>query len=1035
VGLFNRLSIVLIGLAAATAGAVIVVTTGTVQRAVLAQALQQLDRRAGLMARALEADLAAVGRDLVALRAADDIAGLVQTGVGDGDGALRLSGPRYDQWRRHAALRLAAELEARPNYLRLALTGVARRDRDIVRVERGADGRVRVLEEKDVRDGEAREHIARAFVERSAGTPASVAGLAGHGADAAVRPVPVLRSALALRSTDGTLFGALEAWFDLRPVMDRLRAGRMESERVEVVDPQGAYLATAPSASSAGRLDTDFAALTSVLAADRPSPRLVPDSRGAQFAVASAHAQVPGGPRLTVLVAAPSAALVTPAASVWQDGLLAGLAAVVVAALIAFLFARSLKRPILQMTAAVEAFGRGAAPAIPVNAGGEIGMLARAFGRMAELLDEKSAAARRSAELLDTTVASMSDAVLVLDPIGRALFANPACTALFGDGFEIGSREWQERYIRYRPDGVTPCPHEESPVGRAVRGENFDNLELVCRRLDSGDTIRIVASGRVIRSEKGSYDGAVIVYRDVTELTEKTAEIRRNAQIFHSIMASMADAVLLVDERCRVVFANRTAEELLGEHAGTGLDDWAKAYEVFLPDGTTVIPVAEWPTARAVKGENVDNFGVAVRGLDGSRLVQLIMTARPLEGGPDGPKGAVIVFRDVTDIEETERQLRHSQKMDAIGQLTGGVAHDFNNILTVITGTIEILADGVADRPKLAAIARLIDEAATRGSSLTQQLLAFARRQALQPQRTDVNTMVIEATRLLRPTLGETVKIQAVLGAEICPADIDPSQLSTALINLAVNARDAMPNGGKLTIETANVVLDESYAHDNPDARAGAYVMVAVSDTGTGIPATIIDNVFEPFFTTKEPGKGTGLGLSMVYGFVKQSGGHIKLYSEEGQGTTIKLYLPRSDRQEVLSQSVAPELPRGGGETILVVEDDEMVRTYVVAQLASLGYTTLAAGNGQAALAMVEAGTPFDLLFTDVIMPGGMNGRQLADEIARQRPGLRVLFTTGYAENALVHHGRLDPGVTVLTKPYRKAELAEKVRKALGERL
>jgi signal transduction histidine kinase/CheY-like chemotaxis protein len=845
------------------------------------------------------------------------------------------------------------------------------------------------------------------------------------------RHAAILSRQLESRLLEGSV-GGRDAIPDLRSLMSSLRQAGTNAERVDVIDPRGRYLMP-PDSASAPRLQDEFPSLVDVLGGDHVPPRVVSDHAGTRYGVASARLQVSDGQRLNVLVTAPYAELVAPAASVWQRGLIVGAAAVLAAALIAFFLGRSLRRPILQMTAAVEAFGRGAAPAIPVNAGGEIGMLARAFGRMAELLDEKSEAARRSSELLDKTLASMSDGVLVLDPTGRTLFANPACTVLFGERYEIGSREWQEYYHRYRADGVTPCPPEESPIGHAVRGESFDNLEVVCQRLTNGDTIRIVASGRVIRNDKGRYDGAVIVYRDVTELTEKTAEIRRQAEIFTSIMASMADAVLLVDGNCRVIFANRTAEELLGEHAHTGLDDWANAYEVFLPDGTTPIPVAEWPTARAVKGENVDNFGVAVRGLDGGRLVQLVMMGRPLEAGPGGSKGAVIVFRDVTKMEETERQLRHSQKMDAIGQLTGGVAHDFNNILTVITGTIEILADGVADRPKLAAIARLIDEAATRGSSLTQQLLAFARRQALQPRRTDVNTIVIETTRLLRPTLGETVKIQAVLGAEICPADIDPSQLSTALINLAVNARDAMPNGGKLTIETANVVLDGDYAHDNPDARPGAFVMVAVSDTGMGIPSAIIDNVFEPFFTTKEPGKGTGLGLSMVYGFVKQSGGHVKLYSEERQGTTIKLYLPRSDQQDAHHAPAVSESVRGGSETILVVEDDDMVRTYVVAQLASLGYSTVAAANGNAALALVEAGARFDLLFTDVIMPGGLNGRQLADEIGRRRPGLKVLFTTGYAENAIVHHGRLDPGVTVLTKPYRKAELAAKVRETLGE--
>jgi CheY-like chemotaxis protein len=372
--------------------------------------------------------------------------------------------------------------------------------------------------------------------------------------------------------------------------------------------------------------------------------------------------------------------------------------------------------------------------------------------------------------------------------------------------------------------------------------------------------------------------------------------------------------------------------------------------------------------------------------------------------------------------------------METVGQLTGGIAHDFNNILTVITGTIEILEDGVADDPALAEIARMIDEAAVRGAELTQRLLAFARRQPLQPRTTDVNTLIVDAAKLLRPTLGEHIEIESVFEDDAWPALVDPSQLSTALINLALNARDAMLEGGKLVLETGNVHLDESYARAHAEVHPGPYVMVAVSDTGHGIPAAIRDKVFDPFFTTKGVGKGTGLGLSMVYGFVKQSNGHIKIYSEEGHGTTIKIYLPRAGEQAD-AVAAAPTLAiEGGVETILVVEDDPLVRNYVAAQLASLGYTALTAANAAEALARIDDGEPFDLLFTDVIMPGSVNGRQLADEAVRRRPGIAVLFTSGYTENAIVHHGRLDPGVLLLAKPYRKSDLARMIRTALVAR-
>jgi CheY-like chemotaxis protein len=354
-------------------------------------------------------------------------------------------------------------------------------------------------------------------------------------------------------------------------------------------------------------------------------------------------------------------------------------------------------------------------------------------------------------------------------------------------------------------------------------------------------------------------------------------------------------------------------------------------------------------------------------------------------------------------------------------------------VLAVVTGTIDILAEGVADRPELAAIAKLISDAADRGAQLTGHLLAFARRQPLQPRETDIRQVAAEAANLLRPTLGEQVEIEWRLHEDAWPALVDPAQLVTAILNLAVNARDAMPDGGKLTIETGNAILDEDYAKAHSEVRAGEYVMLAVSDTGPGIPLSIRDKVFEPFFTTKDIGKGTGLGLSMVYGLVKQSGGHIKLYSEVGYGTTFKIYLPRAGAQssELATTSAASPLV-GGNETILIVEDNATVRASVLAQLESLGYTAITAENAQEALAIIDGGAAFDLLLTDVVMPGAMNGRRLVEEAAKRRAGLKVLFTSGYTENAIVHHGRLDPGVLLLPKPYRKPDLARLIRQALG---
>jgi PAS domain S-box-containing protein len=392
----------------------------------------------------------------------------------------------------------------------------------------------------------------------------------------------------------------------------------------------------------------------------------------------------------------------------------------------------------------------------------------------------------------------------------------------------------------------------------------------------------------------------------------------------------------------------------------------------------------------------------------------------------------ISIHTDVTARLEAEEQLRQTMKMDALGKLTGGVAHDFNNILTVITGTIEILASAVADRPQLAAIAKMIGEAAGRGSEITRRLLAFARKQPLQPQETDINALVMDAVNLLQPSLGAQTEIEVALEPDTWPALVDPSQLVTALVNLSVNARDAMPDGGKLTFETGNVLLDESCVGDNRDLFPGAYVLVAVSDTGTGIPAEIRDKIFEPFFTTKDERKGTGLGLSMVYGFVKQSGGSLKINSEEGRGTSVKIYLPRAGQHAVNIAGVTVDGPTdASGEVILVVEDDTMVRDYVTTQLKSLGYHTIAAENAAEALNLVQRGLTFDLLFTDIVMPGSMDGSELARAVRGVRPSVKVLFTSGYTDKAIVGEGGLQPGVLLLQKPYRRGELARMIRAAL----
>jgi PAS domain S-box-containing protein len=393
--------------------------------------------------------------------------------------------------------------------------------------------------------------------------------------------------------------------------------------------------------------------------------------------------------------------------------------------------------------------------------------------------------------------------------------------------------------------------------------------------------------------------------------------------------------------------------------------------------------------------------------------------------------------RDASDaLAAAEEALRQSQKMETVGQLTGGVAHDFNNLLQIVTGNLDILQRNLpVDASRLIRAAGAAMHGAQRAAVLTQRLLAFSRRQPLAPRRIDPNRLIAGTSDLLHRSLGETVEMEIVQGARIWAVEVDANQLENALLNLAINARDAMPQGGKLTIETANTHLDSHYAARDAEVRPGQYVLVSISDTGTGMDAGTAARAFEPFFTTKEVGRGTGLGLSMVYGFIKQSGGHVRIYSERGHGTTVKIYLPRvlGDADEVQTQVADDVVPQGSrDETILVCEDDENVRAYTVEVLRELGYRVIEAGDGPAALAALDAEPGrIDLLFTDVVLPREMTGAVLAAEAQAKRPGLRVLFTTGYARNAIVHHGRLDPGVQLLPKPFTYTDLAAKVRDVL----
>ena len=402
-------------------------------------------------------------------------------------------------------------------------------------------------------------------------------------------------------------------------------------------------------------------------------------------------------------------------------------------------------------------------------------------------------------------------------------------------------------------------------------------------------------------------------------------------------------------------------------------------------------------------------------------------------GTPDS--GFVLTVSDITERVRAEATARDSQRLQAMGQLTGGIAHDFNNLLTVVLGNLEFAQSRLgSDHPIIPRIERAI-WGAKRGAALTHQLLAFARKQPLAPTAFDVSAMLPDMTNLLRRTLGEHIDVRVVDMAGLWHAVADPAQVESAVLNLALNARDAMPDGGRLTIEVANKVLDEEYARQHIEVTPGDYVMLAVSDTGTGMAPDVLARVFEPFFTTKEPGRGTGLGLAMVYGFAKQSGGHVKIYSELGEGTTVRLYLPRaigSLLPAAQRPAIPMELPRGSA-TVLIVEDEPAVREVAATILRDLDYRVLEAGAGPEALRVFgESGAKIDLLLVDVVLAGPMKGNEVAARITEIRPSVRVLFMSGYTENAIVHHGRLDDGVHLIGKPFHRDQLARKVAEVLN---
>ncbi|MDE1923440.1 MAG: PAS domain-containing protein [Gammaproteobacteria bacterium] len=586
-------------------------------------------------------------------------------------------------------------------------------------------------------------------------------------------------------------------------------------------------------------------------------------------------------------------------------------------------------------------------------------------------------------------------------------------------------------------------PDDRTRVGealeRAARGEADYDLDHRMIRADGG-VIWVHAQAVLSRDPAGQPEtllGTIvdITARKVAELALRESESRLRLAL-EVTQIGIWDWDLRVDDWS----ANGTYFHMLGYDRSVHAAHRQFWSERVHPDDR------QWvvETMLDVRDRGLPRFDIEyrIRHADGTyRWVNSV--GRATEFDPQGRAVRLVGIRgDITErklaaarLAESEARVARAQKLESIGQLTGGIAHDFNNLLTVIIGNSEDLIEELHDRPQLAQLAGTVKIAGERGAELTSRLLAFARKQALEPKRIQAAAIVHGVLTLLRRTLGAHIEIDVVAEPDTWPVHVDPGQLEQALLNLCINARDAMPGGGRIVIESANVVLSRDDVAAEVGVPAGDYVMVAVADTGSGIPADQLALVFDPFYTTKPAGKGTGLGLSMVYGFTIQSGGAVKIYSEVGAGTVVKLYLPRASggpaSEPSRDSATSAHLARGD-ELILLVEDDGLVRSHATRLLQSLGYRVLPAANGPEALEIARGERTIDLLFTDVMMPGGMSGPELALQIRKVRPNLRVLFTSGYTDNAIVHFGRVDPGTALLHKPYDRRRLAEKIQQALA---
>jgi PAS domain S-box-containing protein len=631
----------------------------------------------------------------------------------------------------------------------------------------------------------------------------------------------------------------------------------------------------------------------------------------------------------------------------------------------------------------------------------------------------------RSEEKFRSLVATAAAPILILSPEFVVVEFNAEAERAYGRrrGRLVG-RNYFEVFGRHAGSGLTRAHLLDALAGRPVRG-----IEERVRRSNGSERVLLWNASRLIDSDNQPL-GLIAVAQDITERQQAEEALREREARLSSVISTAPDAIITIDERGIVQSFSNTAETLFGYAAGEVIGHNVK---VLMPQPHRGKHDGYLARYRRTGEKRIIGIGrqVEAQRKDGTIFPMELSVGEFLLGTTRIYTGFI---RDVTARAKMEQELLPAQKMEAIGQLTGGLAHDFNNLLTVITGNLEMLADRLTNADHLSLLTEA-QEAAELGGKLAGRLLAFGRRQPLNPKPINLSELAAGMADLLNRSLGELVRLETRLAPDLRMTMADPGQVENALLNLAINARDAMPDGGRLLIETSEVEIDEDALAVHVEVVPGPYAMLAVTDTGTGMTAEARQRAFEPFFTTKGPGGGSGLGLSMVYGFVKQSGGHVQIYSELGHGTTVRLYLPIRDHDGRLAASrAARPADVVGGETILVVEDDQRVRRVSVRRLKELGYKVIETDSGPAALRMLDQGNPIDLVFTDMVMPGGMTGLDLAREVRRRRPALKVLFTSGYADPAMMAGGTLTAEDGWLGKPYSRADLASKLRELLDHR-